>query len=196
MVPAGEGSVRVTPTGGTGDGRGTSKLIVPVEICEGVAPLASTEAVAVPAMSVLPRAAAALTMLARQVDRGLVAGDVELLSGRRICWRDGSCRVDIVQHDVADRCARAVQLVGTRWTRWGRDDRGAPGGDERLDEPVERLLDRAVPSARCRWPTCRRRARTGHRTHSRSGWPRRRTPGWDRPPPRRSRVAIPAPASR
>lgn len=62
MLPAGVGSVSVMPFAGTGDGRGTSKLIVPVEICAGVAPLASIDPVALPLRSVSPKAAAAEAM--------------------------------------------------------------------------------------------------------------------------------------
>jgi hypothetical protein len=58
-VPAVAGITRSTPDDGTGFGSTALKLIDPVEIEGGVAPLASTAAVAVPAMSLLPSAAAA-----------------------------------------------------------------------------------------------------------------------------------------
>jgi hypothetical protein len=58
-VPAVAGITRSTPDDGTGFGSTALKLIEPVEIEGGVAPLASTVAVALPAMSLLPRAAAA-----------------------------------------------------------------------------------------------------------------------------------------
>jgi len=64
IVPAEEGRVRVTPPGGMGDGRGTSMVMVPVEICAGVAPVASTLAVAEPVRALLPNASAAPAMLA------------------------------------------------------------------------------------------------------------------------------------
>ena len=58
-VLAAAGITSRTPEDGTGLGSGALKLIDPVEIEAGVAPLASTAATAVPAMLVLPRAAAA-----------------------------------------------------------------------------------------------------------------------------------------
>jgi hypothetical protein len=67
MVPAGDGSVSATPVEGTGDGRGALKVIVPLGIDVGVAPVASTVAVALPMMALLPRAAAADAMLVGMV---------------------------------------------------------------------------------------------------------------------------------
>jgi hypothetical protein len=58
-VPAAGGITSSMPEDGMGLGSAASKAMAPVEIELGVAPLASTAAVAVPAMSVLPRAAAA-----------------------------------------------------------------------------------------------------------------------------------------
>jgi hypothetical protein len=58
-VPAVAGITIRTPEDGTGLGNGALKLIDPVEIDGGVAPLASTAATAVPAMLLLPRAEAA-----------------------------------------------------------------------------------------------------------------------------------------
>jgi hypothetical protein len=58
-VPAVGGITRRSPDDGTGFGSTALKLIDPVEIEAGVAPLASTAPVAVPAMALLPSAAAA-----------------------------------------------------------------------------------------------------------------------------------------
>jgi hypothetical protein len=58
-VPATGGITSSMPEAGMGLGSAASKAMEPVEIELGVAPLASTAAVAVPTMSVLPRAAAA-----------------------------------------------------------------------------------------------------------------------------------------
>jgi hypothetical protein len=58
-VPAVAGITSTTPDDGTGRGSGALKLIDPVEIEGGVAPLASTAPTAVPAILLLPRAAAA-----------------------------------------------------------------------------------------------------------------------------------------
>jgi len=63
IVVLGEGMTSGSPEGGTGEGMGTSKLMVPVDMDAGVAPEASREVVAVPLMALLPRAAAAETML-------------------------------------------------------------------------------------------------------------------------------------
>ena len=63
-VPAELGSSSVRPLLGTGLGMGTSKSIAPVDMVEGVAPVTSSSAVAVPEIDVLPKAAAALTRLA------------------------------------------------------------------------------------------------------------------------------------
>jgi hypothetical protein len=59
MVAAVGGITRRTPVDGIGLGSAMLKLIDPVAIDDGVAPVASTTAVAVPAIELLPRAAAA-----------------------------------------------------------------------------------------------------------------------------------------
>jgi hypothetical protein len=56
------GSNNCRPVGGTGVGIGTSKLMVPLGTCAGVAPVASTLTFAVPTMPGFPRAAAASTI--------------------------------------------------------------------------------------------------------------------------------------
>jgi len=63
MVAAGEGNCSCNPDAGTGLGMGASMVIDPVDIDGGEAPEASTIAVALPVMALLPRAAAAETML-------------------------------------------------------------------------------------------------------------------------------------
>ena len=64
MVSAEDGNASCSPDDGTGLGMGASMVNVPVDSDAGVAPEASTVAVALPVMALLPRAAAALTMLA------------------------------------------------------------------------------------------------------------------------------------
>ena len=63
IVAGDEGRLSGSPEGGTGEGMGTSKLMVPVDMDEGVAPEVSIDVVAVPLSVLLPRAAAAETML-------------------------------------------------------------------------------------------------------------------------------------
>ena len=57
-----EGKERATPELGTGEGMGRLMLSGPTAMSAGVAPLASTWAVAVPEMEEFPRAAAVLTI--------------------------------------------------------------------------------------------------------------------------------------
>jgi len=56
------GRLRGTPAAGTGDGMGKEMSSGPTAMWPGVAPLASTWAVALPEMEEFPRAAAALTI--------------------------------------------------------------------------------------------------------------------------------------
>ena len=59
-------------------------------------------------------------------DVGLVARDVELLAGREALRRDRGGGDDVVEHEVAHRGVRAVQLVGPGQRR-GRRRRDSPG---------------------------------------------------------------------
>ena len=63
MVAGEDGSSSCSPDDGTGLGMGASMVNAPVDSDVGVALVASTVAVALPEMAVLPRAAAAEAML-------------------------------------------------------------------------------------------------------------------------------------
>ena len=81
-----DGTSRVTPDDGTGFGIGMSKAIAPVEIDEGVAPVASIVVVSVPVSEVRPVASASCTIGGGKLLLDLEAGHVELLTrgrGRR-----------------------------------------------------------------------------------------------------------------